>query len=71
MTERYRTEPLKYSKANTKLEFRYAGDDPLMELTQVEESMIATVNPVVMIQRLETKAGMHLFKSTEFNSNNS
>ena len=51
---------MKFSKANTKLAFRYAGDDPLMELTQVEESMIATVNPVVMIQRLETKTGTQL-----------
>lgn len=48
---------MKFSKANTKLAFRYSGDDPLMELTPVEESLIATINPVVTIQRLETKPG--------------
>ena len=48
---------MKYSKANTHLVFRYIGDDPLMEVTYVEESMIATVNPVVVIQRLETREG--------------
>ena len=48
---------MKYSQLNTGLAFRYIGDDPLMELTQVEESMIATVNPVVIIQRLETRDG--------------
>lgn len=53
----YANQPMKYSKANTQLAFRYIGDDPLMEVTQVEESMIATVNPVVVIQRLETREG--------------
>ena len=48
---------MKFSKDNTSLVFRYSGDDPLMELTLVEESMIATINPVVMIQRLETRDG--------------
>ena len=57
LRERYSREPMKYSKANTNLAFRYIGDDPIMELTQVEESMIATVNPVVIIQRLETRDG--------------
>ena len=55
--ERFEREPMKYSQLNTGLAFRYIGDDPLMELTQVEESMIATVNPVVIIQRLETRDG--------------
>ena len=58
MEQRFSRDPMKYSKANTGLEFRWIGDDPLMELTYVEESMIATVNAVVTIQRLETREGM-------------
>ena len=48
---------MKFSKDNTKLGFRFSGDDPLMELTIIEESLICLISVVVAIQRLETREG--------------
>ena len=48
---------MKFSRDNTKLRFRYSGDDPLMELTIVEETLICLISAVVAIQRLETREG--------------
>ena len=48
---------MKFSKENTKLEFRYARSDPLMDLTLVEESLISLISAVVCIKRLETREG--------------
>ena len=49
--------PFKYSKENTSLVFRYRGDDPLMELTPVEESLICLVSAVVTVQKIDPKNG--------------
>ena len=57
---------MKFSKDNTKLNFRFIGDDPLMELSLVEESLISTISAVVIIKRLETKPGMPQLSSVVF-----
>ena len=54
---------MKFSRDNTKLQFRYRGGDPLMDLTLVEESLICLISAVVSIQRLETREG-RLFRRT-------
>ena len=56
--EELKKQPMKFSKDNTMLRFRFRGDDPLMELTIVEESLICLTSAVVAIQRLETRDGM-------------
>lgn len=54
---------MKFSKDNTKLGFRFSGDDPLMELTIIEESLICLISVVVAIQRLETREGISQMNS--------
>ena len=56
--EKIKRAPMKFSSDNTSLEFRSSGQDPLMDLTIVEESLICLVSAVVSIQRLETREGM-------------
>ena len=44
--------PMKYSKKNTGLEFRWADSDPLATLERVDETLIALVNALVTIQKV-------------------
>jgi hypothetical protein len=43
---------MKYSYENTGLKFRWPGDDPLQDLTLVEESMISLVSAVTTVQQI-------------------
>ena len=43
---------MKYSYENTGLKFRWPGDDPLQDLTLVEESMISLISVVTTVQQI-------------------
>jgi len=46
--------PMKYSRQNTRLYFRYHDiDDPMQGLSVVEESLIALISALVTVQRIE------------------
>ena len=43
---------MKYSFENTQLKFRWSGDDPLTDVTPVEESLISLISAVVTVQQI-------------------
>ena len=44
--------PMKYSKKNTGLEFRYEGSDPLVDPELIDESLISLISAIVTIQKV-------------------
>ena len=56
---------MKYSYENTGLNFRWPGDDPLQDLTLVEESMISLISVVTTVQQITGMCAEKFAKFTE------